>query len=60
MISQITKAATELMSLIRMDHDLHREHQISKISRQAGTIEIDGKKYLVEVVLTQIIGNDNE
>jgi hypothetical protein len=43
-----------------MDHDLHREHQISKISRQAGTIEIDGKKYLVEVVLTQIIGNDNE
>ena len=60
MISQITRAATEAMSLIHVDNEFHRQHQISSVSRKAGSIEIDGKKYLVEVVLTQIIGNDNE
>jgi hypothetical protein len=60
MISQITKAATELMSLVHMDNELHREHTISRVAKKAGTIIIDGKKYLVEVVLTEIIVNDNE
>ena len=60
MISQITKAAAELMSLVHMDNELHREHTISRVAKKAGTILIDNRKYLVEVVLTEIIGNDNE
>jgi hypothetical protein len=43
-----------------MDNELHREHTISRVAKKAGTIMIDGKKYLVEVVLTEIIVNDNE